>query len=349
CLKQFNDQSDIVPLFEPYENIFYYQICNELQLLVQPDDQLGSNVCRVCSDKIMTFYEFVTKYNESDKKLRDMLREATVDVFEEVDRKPNINDYRHQVEYQGVFDETIVCVKTENVVDDADTKPFIANISVTDPISVKWKCPLCLLEFKTRLLLKKHKKMHLELDKGVESIQVQHLQEPNIPASVSNRLNEFVCDTCNKTFNSKNKIKQHLVTHINEGRRKFLCVKCGNQFCSKFGLTQHIRAIHDKEQRFQCTKCSRKFAHKHNLKTHMNRHNGIRPYACNVCTKTFYDSSTLNVHTKSVHSQTNEFACSICSKTFNRNGNLKIHMVKTHHIQHPKGQGTAQRVKMKVE
>lgn len=265
-------------------------------------------------------------------------------------------------------------IKTENVMDDdLDSKQFIPNEPISDPIAVKWKCKKCSSEFQTQRLLRMHSKMHLFkkaktkiktdrkqsqcticLDKFPSNKVVQkHMREQHGHKRKERKSKEntqncnenlFVCDYCNKSFNTKNKIKHHLVTHINEGRIKYLCVTCGNQFCSKFGLTQHIRAIHDKEQRFQCTKCDRRFAHKHNLKTHMNRHEGVRPYACIICPKTFYDSSTLNVHTKSVHSNSNSYECNICSKTFNRNGNLKIHMVKTHHLQQPKPQGSIQRV-----
>lgn len=308
-----------------------------------------------------------------------MLKNATVAVDEIIEQKPNIVDLADQqrVKYRTEFEETIALVKTENSIDDedVDAKHFLPQISIPDPIAVKWKCSKCLSEFTTRRLLRKHNKDHL-LEKSENKIlnskkqpsqcttcldefpsrkmlekhkRKEHLHEQSERKCNANRTVEYECDICSKRFNSRNKISQHLTTHINEGRRKYLCVACGNQFCSKFGLTQHIRAIHDKEQRFQCTKCNRRFAHKHNLKTHMNRHDGIRPYVCNVCTKAFYDSSTLNVHTKSVHSDTNAHVCNICSKGFNRNGNLKIHMVKTHHIQHPKVQGSIQRVKVKVE
>lgn len=325
----------------------------------------------------MRFYNFVLTYKESDKRLRFMLKNATVAVDEIIEHKPNIVDFADQQRFKYLHEDTIALVKTENSIDDedVDTKPFVPQISIPDPIAVKWKCSKCSSEFTTRRLLRNHSRDHL-LKKTENKIlnskkqpqcttcldefpsrkmlekhrREQHLPKESVEKSISNRIVEYECDICSKRFNSRNKIRQHLTTHMNEDRRKFLCVACGNQFCSKFGLTQHIRAIHDKEQRFQCTKCNRRFAHKHNLKTHMNRHDGIRPYACNVCTKAFYDSSTLNVHTKSVHSDTNAYVCNICSKGFNRNGNLKIHMVKTHHIQHPKVHGNSnQRAKMKVE
>lgn len=346
---------------------------------VRLDDQLGRSVCRICSEKILEFHKFVSTYKDSEQKLRAMLSNATVAVDEMVEHKPNLVELTDQLQqvtlpHLSKFDEeTAVLVKIENSMDDedVDAKQFVLETTITDPIAVKWQCTKCLSEFTTRRLLRDHSRNHL-LNKSENKIfssekQPQcatclgkfsskkmlekHRREQHSHKRKSSVYfpDEYECDVCNKIFDSKNRIRQHLITHVNEGRRKFLCVACGNQFCSKFGLSQHIRAIHDKEQRFQCVKCDRRFAHKHNLKTHMNRHNGNRPYACNVCTKTFYDSSTLNVHTKSVHSKTNAYVCNICSKGFNRNGNLKIHLVKTHHIQHPKVQGSVQRVKMKVK
>lgn len=322
----------------------------------------------------MRFHNFFLKYKESDEKLRYMLKNATVAVDEAIEHKPNIVDVgedlkqQQQVKFLSDFEETSVLIKPEKSLEDdvdVDTKQFIPKLTIpADPIAVKWECSKCLSEFQTRRLLENHSKNHLFQQSETEILTSRKQHECRIcldkfPSRkmlqkhkrehFQKQTDEYECDICNKKFNTKNKIAKHMTTHTNEGRRKFLCVACGKQFLSKFGLTQHISAIHDKEQRFQCTKCSRRFAHKHNLKTHMNRHNGVRPYACTVCTKTFYDSSTLNVHTKSVHSDKNAYVCSICSKGFNRNGNLKIHMVKTHHIQHTKIQGVTQLVKMKVK
>ncbi len=317
----------------------------------------------------MEFYNFVLTYRESDRKLRDMLKNATVAVEEILECKPNVDNFVQQVHH----DDDDEMIKTE--MGDC-TKEFTSNppTTIPDPIAVKWKCSTCSLECKTRYELRRHRETHQSETNILKSSKThtqcticwnefssrkaleQHKRDQHSNGTSVGRksnsndtVDEYECDICSKKFNSKNKIRQHLPTHINEGRRKFLCVACGSLFCTKFGLTQHISAIHDREQRFHCTRCDRRFAHKHNLKTHMNRHNGHRPYACNVCEKTFYDSSTLNVHTKSVHSGTNAFVCNICEKTFNRNGNLKIHMVRTHHIQQSKAQGSGQRVIKKVE
>lgn len=70
----------------------------------------------------------------------------------------------------------------------------------------------------------------------------------------------------------------------------------------------------------------------HHLKTHMNRHDGIRPFACQLCVKSFFDKTTLREHIKSVHLNLKAYACRICSRTFNRSGNMRAHMLKTHHL-----------------
>lgn len=320
----------------------------------------------MCSENILQFYNFVSTYKDTDKKLRDMLKNATMVVDDIVERKPNIVDFVYQDQVK------VVCeFKSENSNSDVDAKEFLSKHPVPDPIAVNWKCSECLKEFKTSRQFRNHTSRNHRLGKfDTEKSTVKqptqctisldrfpsrkmlenHSRERHLHEQRANKgTNEYECDLCSKKFNTKNKIRQHLTTHNIEDRRKFLCVACGNQFVTKFGLNQHIRAIHDKEQRFQCTKCDRRFAHNHNLKTHMNRHNGIRPYSCKVCTKTFYDSSTLNVHTKSVHSATNAYVCSICSKAFNRNGNLKIHLAKTHQIQQTKRQGSVKPVKVRVE
>lgn len=299
---------------------------------------------------------------ESDKKLREMLKNRTMDVSvdgdEDIEYKPNVSDLEQKGDIVNLNIRTddnessasyveFYDIKTETTMDDIvdDTKQFNPKVP-NDPIAVKWRCAKCSLEFETQGLLTTHHKIHL-LKKKTGTVVHKHQQDQYLEDIHNWNYQEYICDICDKKFPSKKKVKLHLVIHNSESRRKFLCVACGQQFFSQFGLNQHIRVIHDKEMRFQCSQCNRQFAHKQHLKTHMNRHEGIRPYPCKICTKAFYDSSTLRVHTQSVHSELNSFICSICCKAFNRKGNLRMHMIKTHnylHLQLPKSQITIKHV-----
>ncbi|KAK5906631.1 hypothetical protein CesoFtcFv8_004559 [Champsocephalus esox] len=78
---------------------------------------------------------------------------------------------------------------------------------------------------------------------------------------------------------------------------------------------------------FKCIKCSKVFSTPHGLEVHVRRsHSGTRPYACDICGKTFGHSVSLEQH-KAVHSQERSFDCKICGKSFKRSSTLSTHLL----------------------
>ncbi|CAL8309499.1 unnamed protein product [Lota lota] len=78
---------------------------------------------------------------------------------------------------------------------------------------------------------------------------------------------------------------------------------------------------------FKCVKCSKVFSTPHGLEVHVRRsHSGTRPYACDICGKTFGHAVSLEQH-KAVHSQERSFDCKICSKSFKRSSTLSTHLL----------------------
>jgi len=61
---------------------------------------------------------------------------------------------------------------------------------------------------------------------------------------------------------------------------------------------------------FECVKCMKQFSTPHGLEVHVRRsHSGKRPYACDVCNKTFGHSVSLSQH-RAVHTQEKSFQVS---------------------------------------
>lgn len=60
----------------------------------------------------------------------------------------------------------------------------------------------------------------------------------------------------------------------------------------------------------------------------MNIHNDIRPYKCEICSKSFRHNGNLIDHKMFVHSE-KTIKCNFCDKKFQTNAVLKIHL-KTH-------------------
>ncbi|KAI8772521.1 zinc finger protein 768 [Biomphalaria glabrata] len=78
---------------------------------------------------------------------------------------------------------------------------------------------------------------------------------------------------------------------------------------------------------YQCGQCQKPFSTPHGLEVHVRRaHAGSRPFACNVCNKTFGHSVSLDQH-RSIHSQERSFECHQCGKTFKRSSTLSTHLL----------------------
>lgn len=249
-------------------------------------------------------------------------------------------------------------LKTEYDRQEYDTAPAITE-DQQDP-NLRWKCKTCLVVFETRELLRIHRRSHTGIRKLPPTVRtgwncnicneilpsrdkVRFHKEMNHPKEKRERrsnddtknwgdVGQYQCELCNKTFISKSKIRKHMDVHKNKDRPKRLCTICGLELCSTYNLNNHIRTVHGRERKFHCTLCDRRFSHSHHLKTHMNRHEGIRPFKCEQCVKSFFDKTTLREHIKSVHLNLKAYACRICSRTFNRSGNMRAHMLKTHNL-----------------
>lgn len=75
----------------------------------------------------------------------------------------------------------------------------------------------------------------------------------------------------------------------------------------------------------KCEECG-KMIEKNRLDGHMNKHNNVRPYACDEegCGKTFYCKLLFRLHKTSIHTGT-AVACDVCNKTFPSSRSLYAH------------------------
>ncbi|CAF4955876.1 unnamed protein product [Pieris macdunnoughi] len=78
-------------------------------------------------------------------------------------------------------------------------------------------------------------------------------------------------------------------------------------------------------RRYICEHCGKGFKSRHILNYHMNLHNGVTPFKCEVCSKAFYSRTLLRNHFVVVHSDQRPFVCDTCGVALKTKGTLHKH------------------------
>lgn len=133
----------------------------------------------------------------------------------------------------------------------------------------------------------------------------------------------FQCNVCQKLFKKEQSLKNHYITHYNNGRCK--CDVCGKTFSFPSELRQHA-LVHTDDKPFKCQECGTSFKEQKTLKTHLTVHTGEKPFKCQVCGKCFTRKFYLDTHLV-VHSGKKPFECQGCNKGFGDITSLKRHVL----------------------
>lgn len=104
----------------------------------------------------------------------------------------------------------------------------------------------------------------------------------------------------------------------------FECVKCNKLFSTPHGLEVHVRRSHSGKRPYACDVCSKTFGHAVSLSQHRAVHNQEKIFSCKQCGKSFKRSSTLSTHLL-IHSDTRPYPCQYCGKRFHQKSDMKKH------------------------
>ncbi|XP_031639868.1 zinc finger protein 112-like [Contarinia nasturtii] len=141
----------------------------------------------------------------------------------------------------------------------------------------RFKCEICEYSSNDKGNLKKHKRTHTG-------------EKP------------YRCDICQKGFIQSIHMKQHKVTHIQQV--PFHCRGCFSGFSQKTDQKVHEKVC--KYRRYECHICKNFVnVNKAILKVHMRKHNGEKPFRCQICMVHFTQKSSLKTHLDNIHTKIN--------------------------------------------
>jgi len=148
----------------------------------------------------------------------------------------------------------------------------------------------------------------------------------------------YKCDKCDAAFKSNCKLTRHKFGHEpkeDDGTRPFICKYCNKGLKTRKYLLQHEQAIHINPKPIQCDECELRFTDNTHLnihkQTHIPRDQRIKAFKCDQCTSAFYTESGLKSHIGYVHTNREPiYHCMQCTASFTNEKYLTNHVSRVH-------------------
>ena len=202
-------------------------------------------------------------------------------------------------------------------------------------------CEFCSKVFDNNAYLKEHvKRMHLGISKQFKhecklcasgKYQTEDKLQQHILDDHSGV--EYLCDQCPITFSNATLRNGHL-SRVH-GQKNVKCEQCDMMFFAKGLMKAHLNSVHLKTKKKTCPVCGETFnaySDTDGFIAHMNRHNNVRPFSCEVCGKDFLSSGALQKH---LRAHTRPLQCDQCEQKFSSSTDMRRHVNRIHlGIQH---------------
>uniref|UniRef100_I3MK11 Zinc finger protein PLAGL1 n=2 Tax=Ictidomys tridecemlineatus TaxID=43179 RepID=I3MK11_ICTTR len=144
------------------------------------------------------------------------------------------------------------------------------------------------------------------------------------------------CTHCEKTFNRKDHLKNHLQTH-DPNKMAYVCEECGKKYHTMLGYKRHMALHSASSGDLTCGVCALELGSTEALLDHLKAHAEEKPppvpkekkHQCDHCERCFYTRKDVRRHLV-VHTGCKDFLCQFCAQRFGRKDHLTRHTKKTH-------------------
>ncbi|KAE8292780.1 Telomere zinc finger-associated protein [Larimichthys crocea] len=191
------------------------------------------------------------------------------------------------------------------------------------------QCPICDKSFKSKYYLKVHNRRHTgERPFGCLKCGKRYFRKENLLIHEIRdcaRVQTYDCATCSATFNTKEELRLHVVSHTGDMPHK--CSTCPEQFMHKKNLTIHMMKAHGYPKPHACSECPKTFLTRTELRVHeAAKHRGEKPFVCEECGHRASSRNGLQMHIKAIHRNERPFVCTLCGHAFSQKNNLNMHL-----------------------
>ena len=120
------------------------------------------------------------------------------------------------------------------------------------------------------------------------------------------------CDNCDKCFTTRSALDKHMYQHREQN---WVCDSCGKSFSFETRMLQH-KLVHDTEPKHRCTydSCEKKFKNVGDMNHHIKTHDKLW-YKCPTCPYKNKDKRNCDSHMR-VHNKEGDKECYECAKCF---------------------------------
>ncbi|XP_011179001.1 zinc finger protein 14 [Zeugodacus cucurbitae] len=365
CLDELGDKSSLlgekfsVDEHEDIEKLLV--LCNSTT--TADCDDLPQYICYKCHKKLQFFNDFRDKIMQSHLILKNIIREhedtsrTTEDEIlldsgqgseDQQDNSVEISDIevfhgytystRSREKLQNCIENTVVKILQDpggahNVSKDLKEEIFdevaeeieidISDIKMNENNSSDDEDTLDDFEFSRATNDEQNVDRLQHVDISIQTTDVQNSECEEEYSKSSSGNEECTQKFCTRGNTNRTKIINPKVTPQKKPKK---LARGGNNSLRKSPAKQSRSSF--SEVKFQCEQCPRRCVTWENYEAHLRTHQGLKPYSCNECDRSFNRAAHFRAHVREVHGPvTLQYICSFegCGKIFKRENTYKNH------------------------